>query len=230
MRLRQPAWVLPWGVGLGVVALVWAGASLTRAPAGIFPSPRPSVPDASGSTVWGGPHLEVAVPDFALLDQQGRVVRRSDLDGRPWVAAFLFTRCGGQCPAMTQRLVELADRVPATVRLVCFTVDPAYDTPAVLDRYARAIGARSDQWRFLTGSRDVIYRLAREVFHVGVDEAGGTASEPFLHSTRLMLVDQGGRVRGSVEGLSPDAVDRVVSRLSALVERPDVLARDEAGR
>jgi protein SCO1/2 len=54
------------------------------------------------------------------------------------------------------------------VRLVSITVDPAYDTPEVLTRYAQNFAAQPQRWLFLTGDKAMIYRLVREGFRLGL--------------------------------------------------------------
>jgi protein SCO1/2 len=54
------------------------------------------------------------------------------------------------------------------VRLVSITVDPAYDTPEVLTRYAQSFAAQPQRWLFLTGDKATIYRLVREGFRLGL--------------------------------------------------------------
>src|SRR5688572_4175937 len=73
------------------------------------------------------------VPPFSLVDQQGKAFTNSSLSGKVWVANFVFTRCAGPCPTMTAEMASLAQAVSdPDVRFVSFSVDPDYDTPAVL--------------------------------------------------------------------------------------------------
>ncbi|TPW04141.1 MAG: SCO1/SenC family protein, partial [bacterium] len=64
-----------------------------------------------------------AVPDFALTDQLGQPATRADLAGQPWVADFIFTRCGGPCPRMSERMARIAGGLSpdSKVRFVSFT-------------------------------------------------------------------------------------------------------------
>jgi protein SCO1 len=139
------------------------------------------------------------LPPFTLVESSGRPLRREDLLGRPHVAGFIFTRCAGVCPRMTSRMARLLDALPpGQLGLVSFTVDPAPDTPQVLARHARALGA-GPGWRFVTGEQAALYRLAVEGFklataEVPADQASGDG--PFLHSPKLVLLDADARVRG----------------------------------
>ncbi len=161
------------------------------------------------------------VPDFSLVDQGGRPVRLADLAGRPWLASFVFTRCGGPCPRIVAQMARLAGLLPhpELVTRVSVTVDPEYDTPAVLAAYAEAHGVADARWLFLTGSRDEVHRLVRGGFKLAVGEGEGSAVEPILHSTRLVLVDGAGRIRGYYDAFDEEAVTRLLRDLRALIRQ-----------
>ncbi len=137
------------------------------------------------------------VPAFSLVDQAGRPVSLETFNGRLWIADFIFTRCAGQCPMMTMEMTRLAKEFQSkpSVLLVSFTVDPRYDAPEVLARYAATSGASSDRWVFLTGEDQTIQRLCQEGFRLAMG-AGGPPEEPITHSRRLVLVDRHGVIRG----------------------------------
>lgn len=157
------------------------------------------------------------IPDFSLTDQRGRPVTLADLRGAPWIADFIFTRCGGQCPMMTARMRAIQERLPpgSPMRLVSISVDPAHDTPEVLAGYAAAAGAGA-RWLFLTGPQERIFRLSREGFHLGAAPTGDSPEEPVIHSVRLVLVDGERRIRGYYDGTEAGVVDRLVHDASTL--------------
>jgi cytochrome oxidase Cu insertion factor (SCO1/SenC/PrrC family) len=165
------------------------------------------------------PPVMSPLPSFALVEATGRTVTADDLRGRPWVADFMFTRCGGVCPAMTARMAELRRESPEDVVFVSITVDPAHDTPEVLGRYARRAGA-GPGWLFLTGSQDALYRLAIEGFKLGVEEVPPgrelRGDEPFLHSSHFVLVDRKGYVRGYYDSTDEGALGRLRRDLVAV--------------
>jgi len=177
----------------------------------------------SGSA--GGEALDSfgAVPDFSLTDQAGRTTTRKELLGQPWVADFIFTRCGGPCPRMSERMARMA-AAPGqdpNVRFVSVTVDPEYDTPAVLNEYAAALGANPAQWRFLTGSRADILRLSVDGFHLAMGDAevdSATALMNVAHSTRFILVDAAGIIRGYYDGEDDAALAALSRDLKSLVK------------
>lgn len=156
-------------------------------------------------------------PDFALTNRDGRTVHRADLAGEPWLADFVFTRCAASCPMMTLRMARLSRDLPADLplRLVSFTVDPDYDTPEVLERYAKSFKA-PESWLFLTGGREEMHRLSKEGFKLAVDASGGSEEEPILHSTRFVLVDGEGKIRGYYEAFDEESMKKLRRDLEGL--------------
>ena len=163
------------------------------------------------------PRLPVlgTLPDFSLAGHDNQPVSLGALRGRPFVADFIFTTCAGLCPAMTARMAQLQKRLPAGVAIVSFTVDPEHDTPDVLARYARDFGAGST-WRFATGRREALYSLATEGFKLAAmeipkDQQQAGSDGPFLHSSKFVLVDGGGRIRGYYDSEDSQALERLAA-------------------
>lgn len=158
------------------------------------------------------------VPDFALINRDGQPVRRADLAGAPWIADFIFTRCGASCPMMSLRMARLERELPRDlgVRFVSISVDPEHDTPQVLQEYAESFGAPG-RWLFLTGDRRAIYSLSKDGFKLAVDDTTPVnEDEPILHSTRFVLVDGEGRIRGYYEAFDEEALKKLTRDLEAL--------------
>lgn len=107
---------------------------------------------------------------------------------------------------MVQLQQDLAD-VPS-IRLVSFSLDPAYDTPERLQQYAAHYATSGTRWTFVTGELSEIYRLSKESFHLSVAE-GVDEAEPIIHSTRLVLVDAMARIRGYYDAQEPEAMSRL---------------------
>ncbi len=163
------------------------------------------------------PPVLLTLPPFDLVDQAGKPFTQTSVKGRPWIADFIFTRCGSQCPAMTARLARLRREAPPGTRLVSFTVDPTNDTPAVLAAYAKNVSA-GPEWTFATGSRDALYGLATDGFKLAVMAVPdpGPQQDPFLHSTKFVLVDGEGNVRGFYDSTDEKDMEQLVADLGAL--------------
>ena len=155
------------------------------------------------------------VPDFALTDQSGRAFSsRAELDGKVWVANFIFTNCAGPCPRMTTQFRKIREETQGrnNFRLVSFTIDPARDTPEVLAEYGKRYRAEHGQWFFLTGAQSDLHNLSRNVFKLG--DVNGQLE----HSTRFVLIDGKGRIRGYYDSSDPEKVAELLSHINHLVE------------
>ena len=150
------------------------------------------------------------VPDFELTVQTGEPFSRKLLDGHVWVADFIFTTCTGPCPRMSS-LMRHVQASTTGIKLVSFTVDPDRDTPAVLAEYARRYHAEPGRWYFLTGDRSTLNLLARETFKL--NNVDGSLD----HSTRLVLMDRRGRIRGYYGTSEDSGVAQLVRDVKRLV-------------
>ena len=156
------------------------------------------------------------LPDFALTNQHGHALSLADLEGKVWVADFIFTSCPTICPPMTDEMTRLQDEFPSesALRFVSFSVDPERDTPAVLSRYADSFGADHSRWFFLTGEKALIYQLAHDGFNLAVGHQGSE----ILHSTRFVLVDRQGNVRGYYDSRNKTNLQRLRRDISTLLK------------
>jgi protein SCO1/2/putative membrane protein len=142
-------------------------------------------------------------PHFTLTNQDDHAFSDADLAGKTWVVDFVFTRCGGPCPMMTQKMVKLSKEVASPdMRFVSISVDPSYDTPAVLRQYAKDQGATDPRFVFLTGQPKVIYELAEKGFKLTARPSlDGSVIE---HDERFLLIDAQGGVRGIYHTQDPE--------------------------
>ncbi len=162
------------------------------------------------------------LPEFQLDESRGAPLRRADLQGETWVAAFLFTTCPSFCPRLTAQLKHIDAALPdVPVKLVAFSVDPKNDTPEVLRQYARQHGLESDRWRLVTGEPLAMYRLIRDGFRLSVeertDEEARDGEGLIAHSDRFVLVDGAGRIRGYYHGTDAASVEQLVADVPRLV-------------
>ncbi len=154
------------------------------------------------------------IPPFELSNQDGQPFGSAQLRGKIWIADFIFTKCPGPCPIISTRMSELQKPLEKSdVHLVSFTVDPENDTPEVLSEYARKLRAQPARWDFLTGPVVRIYSLSRDGFKLGVSNDDGTP----VHSTRVVLVDRQGDVRGYYDLLEADAVTKLLADTNHLL-------------
>ncbi len=156
----------------------------------------PGLPDA-GRVV----RVEIGskLPAAELVDQDGRLVQlRSAFRGKTLLLSFIFTRCPDRtlCPAISGKFAYLQQRLdPRRFAIAQITLDPQYDSPAVLRNYAAAYGARPESWWLLTGTGSTIARLLDQF---GISSMRVSASN-FLHDDRLFIVTPAGAIAYVVE-------------------------------
>ena len=170
---------------------------------------------SAASVQAGGPRLlegaeAWTLPEFELEDDAAKTVRRADLAGKPWVAAFIYASCPGQCPMMTAKMKALRSRLPEAF-LVSFSVDGA-DTPQKLAAYKKTYGA---DWLFLTGGKGVVAALCKDGFKLAVAD-GLDPADPIVHSDKLVLVDRDSRVRGFFDPSDPSHLASLAAAFKSL--------------
>jgi protein SCO1/2 len=136
-----------------------------------------------------------AVPDFHLVDQDGKPVRLSDFRGKAVVLTFVYTRCPlpNFCPLMSKNFAELEQRLSkefaGKYHLLSITMDPDFDRPEVLKEYSSRYGASASDWTFATGTVDQIKSLAGLVGLYYARENG-----LITHDLRTALIGADGRL------------------------------------
>ncbi len=162
------------------------------------------------------------VPDFSLIQSNGKKMTKADLEGKIWIADFIFTRCAGVCPLMSSKMRQLAKELETEtdIRFVSFSVDPAYDTPEILAKYAARFEAPEGRWFFLTGDQEQIFRLSNQHFHLGASEVPPEEREAMdqtvRHSAKFVLVDGQGQIRGYYDSEEQNFGQKIVKDAALL--------------
>lgn len=136
------------------------------------------------------------VPDFSLTNHHGETITQEDMLGKVYVVEFFFTTCPSICPIMHKSLVKVQDKYfgNPNVAFVSVTINPEFDTPEVLNAYAKENNVTNNNWQFLTGELDDIYALANQGFNLYAAEAPEVEGG-FEHSGFFALVDKKGNIR-----------------------------------
>lgn len=136
-------------------------------------------------------------PEAPLVDQDGQPRPLSSFRGHRVALTFIYSRCPipDFCPLMNKHFATVqrslaGDPALADVRLVSVTVDPAFDTPAVLKPFAARVGANPAVWTFLTGTPEAVLSFATPL---------GIYAEPnpemlLIHNLRTALIGSDGRL------------------------------------
>jgi len=154
------------------------------------------------------------VSNFELTDSQGESFNQNQLKGKIWIADFIFTTCAGPCPVMTSQLASLCRSylLEKDVHFVSVTVNPDYDSPQVLQEYAKKFNADPARWHFLTGTKDSIRKLAVNELKVGTKE------DLVFHSTQFVLIDQNLKIRGYYNGTEKGGTKKLFKDIAKLVK------------
>jgi len=135
------------------------------------------------------------IPPFSFLNQDSITVTNADYDGNIYIANFIFTTCPTICPTMTINMRYIQDelKIYPNIKFISHTVNPEYDTPSRLKKYAQKMRINESNFNFLTGDKKDIYDIAMSYFvNASEDEL---APGGFLHSEYLVIIDKEGRVR-----------------------------------
>lgn len=184
-----------------------------------------------GAWAWWGPQRVAEplpilgqVPAFSLVTSDAKAFDSRSLQGKVWVASFVYTTCKNSCPMLTMQMRRLSKLLPEgdAFALVSISVDPDKDSPQVLAFYAKGLGVDDSRWSFLTGKKAAIKTLVEEGFKLSarpgetvVDERG---QPDILHSSQLVLVDGQGRIRGYYDGLLGSSVGSIQDHIKRLLK------------
>jgi protein SCO1/2 len=166
----------------------------------------------NGCSLTSGLPTYGKLPNFKLEREDGRVFDRTEVAGHVWVANFIFTRCTGPCPRMSRQMKQIQDALGdvKSVLLVSLTIDPAYDTPEVLQKYSAQVHADPARWFFVTGEAAELRKLSKDTFFLG------DIGPPFEHSTRFVLIDRMERIRGFYDSSDPAAMKDLMRHIDQL--------------
>ena len=119
--------------------------------------PEATQPNDPPIKIDDNPYASLYIPSFTLLDSAGNEIDQSIMDGKYTVLDFFYTSCPLICPTMSAAMKEVQIATAGTdLQLLSISIDPAVDTPEVIERYAGAFNANPDRWRFATGNMEMI--------------------------------------------------------------------------
>lgn len=155
------------------------------------------------------------VPPFTLKDDRDQTFTEAALRGHVSMVNFIFTRCDAICPTSTMRMEKIQEKtfeVGDKIKLVSYSVDPEYDTPARLASYAKQYRADPNRWRFLTGDLAQLTKLIEGTFMISMQRDGTTPSgaPSIAHQGFFLLVDQNLHIRGAYDSADTQRLDEMI--------------------
>lgn len=150
-------------------------------------------------------------PDFSLVDQGGKTVHLADFSGKVIVIDFIYTRCPlpDVCPRLSANFASVSKKLRGHgVEFLSITIDPQFDTPAVLAEYARRWQADGESWKFLTGAAEQIQEVAGLFGLVYWPEEGS-----ITHTVATAVIRRDGTLAAKIDGAGyrPDELRALIA-------------------
>ena len=152
------------------------------------------------------------IPDFSMTERNGQPFGKNEMLGKINIVEFFFTSCPGVCPVMNRNMSGLYRKLDGedVVQFVSISVDPERDSLAALRNYADSLGVNDNRWAFLRAPVENVIDVCENGFMLPADGLPGG------HSTRFVLVDPLGRIRGYYDGMSEGSMEILLSNLRQL--------------
>lgn len=156
-----------------------------------------------------------AVPPFEFTSHRGDPFSLEDMKGMISIVDFIFTTCPDICPVMSARMKSLYELYGDSekVQFVSFSVDPDNDTIPKLKEYADKLGVNNDRWTFVRGPIEEIAELSEKGFYLPANDL------PMGHSSRFVLVDRDGMIRGYYESLETEKINLLKEHIVELARQ-----------
>lgn len=142
--------------------------------------------------------------DLEATERSGKTVRMSDLKGKVYVCAYVYTVCPHGCAAVIGEMMKLKKKFGdrPDFQLVSLAVLPKQDTPEFFRSYADGLQLKpTDPWWFLSGDQQKIWNFMTNDLNFAPaieipEEERINPLDLYQHDLRIALVDRSGRVRG----------------------------------
>jgi protein SCO1/2 len=162
---------------------------------------RGSDAEGDGTSNLRIPETGDSVPDFKMVNQSGQAIRLDQFRGKPLLLTFIYTRCPVPdfCLLMSNNFSEVLKQLQnrpaafAKAQLLSISIDPDYDTPAVLHSYGERYVGKTDpsfeHWQFASGSAEQVRKVAN-FFGLSYNDKQGQ----IVHTLQTVLIGPDGKV------------------------------------
>lgn len=142
------------------------------------------------------------IASFQFTNQNRKLIRNKDFEGKIYVADFFFTTCPSICPILAKNMAAIQEsyKNDDDILLLSHSVMPWEDTVQKIKEYAIEKKAIDRKWHLVTGDRDEIYNIARTSYFADEDFKNTNDKSAFIHTENFVLVDKKGRIRGVYNG------------------------------
>ncbi len=162
---------------------------------------RLNAKESDGTSALRIPQAGDQVPDFTLVNQDGKTIDLHQFRGKPLLLTFIYTRCPfpDYCIRMSNNFGQVMQQLQKDskafnqAQLLSISIDPENDKPAVLrsygERYVGRVDPSFNHWQFASGSTEQV-RQAADFFGLAHDRKDGQ----IVHGLRTILIGRDGKV------------------------------------
>jgi len=163
------------------------------------------------------------IADFLFVNQDSMIITNDSFKDKIYVADFFFTTCPTICPIMKAQMLRVYEEFKNNdhVLILSHTIDPNYDTVALLHDFADRLGVASDKWHFVTGLQEEIYDIGQNSYMVSALEDQNVPGG-YIHSGAFILVDKERHIRGMYDGTKEDQVNRLIKDIPRLIKEYEI--------
>jgi protein SCO1 len=146
--------------------------------------------------------LEVGqtIPDYKFTNEFGKPISLADYKGKALGLTFIFTRCPFPtfCPKMMQNFqaaqakLKALPNAPTNWTLLALTIDPEWDTPERLRKWAENYNYDTNRWQLGTGD---LWNLDAISEQFGLTFYRETPNALPNHNLRTAVIDANGRLQ-----------------------------------
>ena len=160
------------------------------------------------------------IADFKLLDQKGEAVSWDTYKGKILILNLCYSSGNNFGVTYANKAIKAFEFTYGKNRILNFvsvSIDPAHDTPAVLDSYAQQLKAKYRKWDFLTGDSAQVYNLVNKQLFIDALQKTENGKQKFIYSNLFVLIDPQHRIRGYYEATSQEALSKLDDEIKVLI-------------
>ncbi|PPA70887.1 SCO family protein [Jeotgalibacillus proteolyticus] len=155
------------------------------------------------------------VSGFTFTNQHEEAFGLEQLEGKVWIADFIFTNCETVCPPMTSTMKQVQDELREQnldAEIVSFSVDPTVDTPEILKEYLARFTDDDSNWQLLSGySQKEIERFALDEFQTLVNKPN--EADQVIHGVNFYVVNPDGILVNEFSFTDPEVIEKIVDEV-----------------
>jgi protein SCO1 len=168
--------------------------------------------------VVNGDTVHFEIPAFEFYNQDSVLFTNKNLKNKIYVMSFFFSSCPSMCPMITKNLTKVHEKFkdnPA-IQIASITIDPNYDNCKKLKLYSNGFEIDNARWNFLRNTEEYTHEFIQKKLYQSVVK-DPNAPGGFDHSSKVLLVDNQGRLRKFYDGTEVEKIDELIADIEVLV-------------